>query len=161
MNVRRTAQRNLLAGIALVLAFVLLLGLTASASAQTTGTLSWTPPTERENGDPMPPEEIGGYELRVVAPDGSTDTIVINDPAATGYDLSGLQHGDYTFMIAVYDTNGLYSEFVEITADVTTVRPAPPVDLRFEQGKVDPAALCASDPQCRVDVLSARYGVVD
>lgn len=76
-------------------------------------TLYWSAPMERENGDSLSIDEIGGYEIqyRLV---GSNDysTIVLNDGTAEQYLFSELASGDYEFRIAAFDTNGAYSSFV-------------------------------------------------
>lgn len=144
---------------------VVLLGVLASvlalpALADNLGHISWQIPTERENGDRMEPEEIGGYEVRYLS-GGEEQTLIIPDGTATGYDLDGLEPapdtGQPSMPVAVYDTNGLYSDFVPI--DVRIPSPPGPLQTSYSPpGAVDPAELCAPSPACRVDVLSARYG---
>jgi len=77
--------------------------------------LDWRTPDQRENGDYLELDEIGGYEIRY-RKDGESNAIsvVIEDPYATHYELAGLT-GIYEFSIAVYDVNGLYSRFVSLT----------------------------------------------
>lgn len=76
--------------------------------------LMWTPPTERENGEPLYDTELGGYEIRYRQPDQEAyETITIENRLAEFYEFHDLV-GTYYFQIAAYDTDGLYSEFVNI-----------------------------------------------
>ncbi|WP_051235251.1 discoidin domain-containing protein [Marinimicrobium agarilyticum] len=76
--------------------------------------LEWTTPDQRENGHYLELSEIGGYEIRYqTGVDADPTTIMVEDPYATDYELM-VSEGVYLFSIAVYDTNGLYSEFVPI-----------------------------------------------
>ena len=76
--------------------------------------LSWSHPTARENGEYLELNDIGGYELRYRQ--NSLDTfkyIVVNGSQTTTYSLGSLA-SDNDYQIAVYDTNGLYSNYVPI-----------------------------------------------
>jgi len=77
--------------------------------------LSWSHPTERENGEYLELNDIGGYELRYRQ--NSLDTfkyIVVNGSQTTTYSLGSLA-SDNDYQIAVYDINGLYSNYVPIS----------------------------------------------
>jgi hypothetical protein len=76
--------------------------------------LRWQRPVDREDGEYLELDEIGGYELRYKAKGDTEEQSVIIDAAADSYQLSGLK-GEYWFEIAVYDKNGLYSQFVSLT----------------------------------------------
>lgn len=79
-------------------------------------TLSWSRPYERVNGNQLQHFEIGGYEIRYRSADtDSYEKIVIDDPSAEFHYLDDLPAGDYTFKIAAFDTDGLYSSFVTAT----------------------------------------------
>ncbi len=79
-------------------------------------TLEWVTPQARENGTYLELSEIGGYEIQFKkAADSDYQLVVLENPAATQYKFEGLEGGDYEFKIAVFDTNGLYSQFVEIS----------------------------------------------
>ncbi len=76
--------------------------------------LEWSTPDHRENGSYLELSEIGGYEIRYqTGVNGEPVTILVEDQHATSHELS-VSAGVYLFSIAVYDTNGLYSEFVPI-----------------------------------------------
>lgn len=76
-------------------------------------TLSWSRPYERVNGEQLQHYEIGGYEIRYRrAEDEEYTTVVIEDSSAISHEIDDLPAGDYTFKIAAFDTDGLYSQFV-------------------------------------------------
>jgi chitodextrinase len=77
--------------------------------------LKWLPPTLRENGNSLSIAEIGGYEIRYKKPLDNSYTYKTLLSNATQTTISGLA-GEYTFEIAAYDTNGLFSNFVSINA---------------------------------------------
>lgn len=76
--------------------------------------LEWQQPEVRENGDPIYDNELGGYEVRYREVNQEQFSSQIIEQWSTQetqiYDLNGT----YEFEIAAYDTNGLYSEFVNI-----------------------------------------------
>lgn len=68
---------------------------------------------ERVNGNGMDFEEIGGYEIRYrKLTDDAYTSVVINDPLVEQFHFDDLENGDYQFKVAVFDTSGLYSDFV-------------------------------------------------
>ncbi|WP_119396499.1 fibronectin type III domain-containing protein [Salinibius halmophilus] len=111
------------------LACVVLLGAcspqieTISTSAGTsagskTVTLSWSPPTQREDGTRLAESEIYAYELKyrrkgeaefqpllITAQDANTGPV-------TSYSLTNLPQGDYEFLLATIDRDGLRSDYV-------------------------------------------------
>ena len=62
----RSIPNSLIPAAFLALSGALLLGMPAPANAQDTESLQWTPPTQRENGETLTQDEIGGYELRAI-----------------------------------------------------------------------------------------------
>lgn len=75
-----------------------------------TVTLTWTPPSTRVNGDILPAEDIGGYEIIVDCP--NEPEVRYKAPAeAVSMEVSGTKACDY--FIATYDTNGLYSDYAK------------------------------------------------
>ena len=76
--------------------------------------LMWSPPKERENGKLLYEDELGGYEIRYRQSDQKAyETVTIKDNLAEFYEFDNLA-GTYHFQIAAYDTEGLYSKFVDI-----------------------------------------------
>lgn len=76
--------------------------------------LMWERPSLRENGEHLYFEDIGGYELRYQAVDADTYKVRELGPEADETVFEDLE-GKYTFTIAVFDADGLYSRFVDIT----------------------------------------------
>lgn len=77
--------------------------------------LEWATPDQRENGDYLELDEIGGYEIRYQqVGDAQQEVLVLDDAYATAHEMN-LEAGVYEFSIAVFDVNGLYSEFVPIS----------------------------------------------
>lgn len=133
---------------------------TEAQDLQELGYLEWTIPTSRENGDPLPVEEIGGYEIRYTV-DGEQYETIVPDGSANGYDVAALEPtpppGSTTFTLGAYDTKGLYSEFVEVEVMIPGARPGP-LELRYvPPSGTDPTEACVEDETCRTDMLSARY----
>ena len=76
-------------------------------------TLAWLAPKARENGTYLELDEIGGYEIRY-QPLGTTDYSYIKlDNRTTEYSSDQLP-SNALYEIAVYDMNGLYSEYVAL-----------------------------------------------
>lgn len=92
---------------------------TKAKPSSTTMTISWNHPTARENGDEMTINEIGGYEIRYKQP---TDTrftyIQVPGNTKNEYVVPRTTLENSVIEIAVYDTNGLYSQFVEVKPDI-------------------------------------------
>lgn len=77
--------------------------------------LLWNAPNRRENGDYLDITDIGGYELRYRRMTESNFTYVtINDAWSTRYYFR-LPAGAYEFQVAVFDKNGIYSQFVNLS----------------------------------------------
>lgn len=152
--------KNWIVAMVVLCAVMLLAGVaTAQEPAGRSVVLDWNIPTERENGEALPVEEIGGYEIRYSVDGGEPESLVVPDGTATGYQLDGLSGGSYQFTISAYDTDGLYSEFVSVEARVITAGPRAVGGAKATVIPLpDPADVCAESPACRVDVLSARYG---
>jgi len=69
--------------------------------------VTWTPPTERTDGKPLTPAEIGSYILRV-------NEVVVADTIPgtdTTYTVSDLSPGTYSFDMATTDTVGRTGPF--------------------------------------------------
>lgn len=91
-------------------------GVASSALSRQTLTLSWSHPTKRENGNFIELDEIGGYEIRFKQnPTSNYIYLTLNGSKITSYSTT-LIPTNSPIEIAVYDTDGLFSEFVAITA---------------------------------------------
>lgn len=77
-------------------------------------TLYWSAPIERVNGEVMVQADIGGYEIRFKKiNDSNYESVLINDASVEQYSFNDLDNlDDYVFEVAVFDTDGIYSDFV-------------------------------------------------
>ncbi|MEX0623701.1 fibronectin type III domain-containing protein [Saccharospirillum sp.] len=77
-------------------------------------TLYWSAPVERLNGEPMDFNDVGGYEIRYRGTNSDNYTnVVINNAAVEQYSFDNLANiNNLVFEVAVFDANGIYSEFV-------------------------------------------------
>jgi hypothetical protein len=76
--------------------------------------VSWVTPTQRENGEYLEFNEIGGYEI-LYRPSNSNAYVkeIITDTDTTHYERSDIG-ADTIFQIAVFDKNGLYSRYLQL-----------------------------------------------
>jgi hypothetical protein len=100
--------------------FILLLLLLLVACNSGTGvdeqfpTLSWNPPSERENGFPIALSEIAGYRVYYgVSADEYPHRFDITDGTAVQTKIQSLPPGDYVFVITTLDTSGQESRYSE------------------------------------------------
>jgi len=85
-----------------------------SGGPVTSAHIEWDIPEFRENGDSMGMSEIAGYEILFRKTDEDIFySVSIEDQNTMEYTLTDIPVGEYEFMISVFDTNGLYSEFSE------------------------------------------------
>lgn len=82
--------------------------------------LEWEHPTERANGEYLELEDIAGYELRYSRDNEHYESVVIPGSRTTFYEIPSLLNNPKGMKveIAVFDTNGLYSEFVDISPSI-------------------------------------------
>lgn len=89
---------------------------TSSAMSRPILKLSWSHPTKRENGSFFELNEIGGYEIRFKQNPTSRYTyLTLSGNHITSYSTNLIPTSS-TVEIAVYDTNGFFSDFVSISA---------------------------------------------
>ncbi|MEJ2044923.1 MAG: fibronectin type III domain-containing protein [Reinekea sp.] len=76
--------------------------------------LYWSAPLTRLNGEAMSLSDIGGYEIRYkTTQDENYYRILITDNSIDQYSLDSMDNDkNYTFEVAAFDTNGIYSNFV-------------------------------------------------
>lgn len=92
---------------------------TKAKPSSTTMTISWNHPTARENEDVLTINEIGGYEIRYKQPTDTKFTYVqVPGNATNEYVAPRTTLENALIEIAAYDTNGLYSRFVEVKPDI-------------------------------------------
>lgn len=74
--------------------------------------MSWNIPLQRVNGESLDLSEIGGYEIMYRnTGDLLFESVIVSDSTVSNYLLENLESGQYEFLIAVFDTDGLYSDF--------------------------------------------------
>ncbi len=90
-----------------------------SDSTASSVTLYWNAPVERANGANIATSEIGGYEIRYKKLSATSYTnVVINNASVAQHVIDGLDDAtSYEFEVAVFDTDGLYSDFVVAMAN--------------------------------------------
>ncbi|HSC66443.1 MAG TPA: fibronectin type III domain-containing protein [Cellvibrio sp.] len=85
----------------------------AAAAKPNTVKITWSHPQQRENGQFLELQEIGGYEIRYRNPaDGTYSTITVANNATNEYSIENAE--GLEFEIAAFDINGIYSQFVKV-----------------------------------------------
>lgn len=92
-------------------------------------TLTWTPPTENEDGTPL--TDLAGFKIYYGTEAGSyPNTIDINDPAITTYVVENLAAGDWRFVATAYNEAGIESQYSnEVVKSIVDAVPLPPGGL--------------------------------
>lgn len=103
------------------LLFLLLISCCANAQNLGTSIFSWNPPTQRENGEALKPEEIGGY-LVAYRKEGETNFLEFKVEAKTEFPIT-VAFGNYEAKVLCWDKNGLRSTWS--TVKKFTVKTAP------------------------------------
>lgn len=77
--------------------------------------LAWDIPMQRENGDELKPNEIGGYKIEYRRV-GTTifQTFMVEDGLSDSTEIGDLVQGMYEFRIAAFDADGLFSDYSDI-----------------------------------------------
>ena len=89
----------------------------ASAVQSDSASLSWSIPTTRADGSPIPISEITGYEIYVIAEStGKTAVIPVSGGMTSSYTLTGLPPDTYHFSMAALDAQGNLSELSPIVS---------------------------------------------
>lgn len=75
-----------------------------------TATLTWTPPSENTDGSQL--TDLASYDIYYDAVSGGpyTNTVIVADPAATGFVVAGLATGNWCFVVTATNANGIESE---------------------------------------------------
>ena len=75
-------------------------------------TLSWTPPTEYEDGSPL--TDLAGFKLYYGTETGRyTETIDVDNPGISTYVVNNLTPNTYFFAATAYNSSGVESDFSE------------------------------------------------
>jgi hypothetical protein len=81
---------------------------TAPPPATGSATLSWTPPTENDDGTPI--TGLAGYHIYYgTNANALTTTVTLSSATDTSYVVSGLASGTYYFAVVAYNTAGMDS----------------------------------------------------
>ena len=103
----------------ILLSFLLFVSLSVFAD---TATITFTPPTEREDNTPLSPDEIAGYE--VYNSDGVSVKSLPGD--ATSFTM-GTTSAMQSLVVTTKDTDGressVYSQIVNVPASVSSPKP--------------------------------------
>jgi hypothetical protein len=86
--------------------------LTVNRESESTGaaTISWNPPTERTDGSPL--TDLSGYRIYYGRMSETYDyEIEIDNPGVATYVVEGLVPGDWYFVAAAIDSNGMKSDY--------------------------------------------------
>jgi hypothetical protein len=80
-------------------------------------TLTWTPPTENEDGTAL--TDLAGYKLYWgTTPGVYTDSVTINNPGLSSYVVENLQPGTYEFVATAFNDAGVESSYSNPTTKV-------------------------------------------
>ena len=110
-------------GWVLILAFVIFSQVAEAETGQATAELSWEHPEQRVNGEPLPLDALGGYELEIQGP--NRDKVVELDVSKQYTDTAEYPYGDVaiTYRLRAVDTFGLKGEWSDPAEYTTTVKP--------------------------------------
>ena len=120
-------KRTLEMFVCFFLAFWLVLLVVPAFAGQVT--LTWTAPTENEDGTPL--TDLAGYKIYYGTELGSyPNTIDINDSTVTSYVVENLTAGDWRFVATAYNEAGTESQYSnEAIKTVVDAPPLPPGGL--------------------------------
>lgn len=104
-----------------------LVGLCVHRADADTVTLTWTAPTQREDGTTLAAAEIAAYKFAWSLNGAALATFTVPGTAIT-YTLSNLSPGKYCFTTATVDTDG--QESVPTGEVCRKAKPNPPSNLR-------------------------------
>jgi hypothetical protein len=80
------------------------------ATATGSATLSWLPPTQREDGTHLPVNELGGYRIYWgTSPNQLNQSVTLNGPGITTYVIEPLTPNTWYFAITALDASGIES----------------------------------------------------
>lgn len=113
--------------------FAALLLVTAPLWAAVDKGVTWLPPTERVNGDPLPAGEIGGYDLECLT-EGGAPVYATGLPAGTTEHTTAevFEAGNYFCRMRTIDTDGRVSDWSQSApftvgrCETSDCRPMPP-----------------------------------
>lgn len=140
--------------------FMLLASFYAHAAGPHSVVVTWSIPDTKENGDPLRPDEIAGYEIEYKL---KTATLYASNldmtPTLTTMTIDNLAAGEYDFRVRVFDVYGDPSEWVNVDVDVKGSPPSGVKSLSAERLSKMPAAIkrCYEDVNCTV-TTAGKWG---
>lgn len=120
--------------------------------AQNTITVKWYTPNQRVDGAVLPLTEIAGYEIKYLKAGGvATDAkrIVLAGNDKTQYDFDLPTQDTYVVSMAVFDTNGLYSDFMIMNYTFLSVK-IKPLNFTISKKIMDVNGACQVDVNCKI-----------
>lgn len=121
--------------------------------------ISWQIPTERENGEPLAIEAIGGYLLKYrQVGENVWSKVLLREASTYQYELENVPPGNYEFTIGAFDSDGLWSNdaaYVYVNV-VDASKPKRLVihvaSLAADQPLPDEIiALCETEVECKIE----------
>lgn len=86
-----------------------------SGGTSGTATLSWTPPTQNEDGSPL--TDLAGYEILYGRSSGSlNEQVTLSNPGLTNYMITGLGSGTWYFAVRAYSASGKKSDLSAVVS---------------------------------------------
>lgn len=123
------------------LLFLTLLGLIVHRADAADAQLSWTAPTQREDGAALAATAIAGYDIEWGKCGQAQQTVRVGP--VTSHTITGLGYGEWCFRIRTADSGGLLSAWTGAVTKVILAPPKPPVfttvnivayDVRWQAG---------------------------
>lgn len=89
--------------------------ITVTDAATGTATLSWSPPTQNEDGSPL--TDLRGYEIRYGQdPSSLSTTISLSNPSLSIYVVENLSSGTWYFAVAAVNSEGVTSSLSNVVS---------------------------------------------
>lgn len=89
--------------------------------------ITWNPPTARENGDPLPQAEIGGYSILWARQRDAEPQRINIPPTPNRYVFRNASEGAYYFAMLTRDNTGMDGLLSPVIEHIVTLdRPQPP-----------------------------------
>jgi hypothetical protein len=75
-------------------------------------TIMWSAPIEKENGEPLTPDELSGFQIYYGSLHNPYENVIsIDSPYITSFTINELPVGEYSFSIVAVDATGRTSSF--------------------------------------------------
>ena len=132
-----------------------LLGGSAMTHAASGVKLTWSPPSTREDGEPLKAADLAGYELYYTTDDPAVSgTVEIDGGSTSTYTLQDLAAGNYHFAMSAIDTSGAKSKLSSIadfTVAASTAAPSVPGGMVLNSSGSGDLTVSWQVPTTRVD----------